>query len=92
MIWNKEQVKIIKEAHDKDDTDSRNPKAVAFGILFADYCSSNSALKKLSPAAGNALIGYSIQESILERYGILEIDQLKEVVKFLQATYRAARN
>ena len=33
MLRNKEQVKIIKEAHARDDTDSRNPKAVAFGIL-----------------------------------------------------------
>ena len=45
MIRNKEQVKIIKEAHNKDDTDSRNPKVAAFGILFADYCSSNAVLK-----------------------------------------------
>jgi hypothetical protein len=32
MIWEKEQVIIIKEAHDKDDQDSRKPKAIAFGI------------------------------------------------------------
>ena len=31
MIRNKEQVKIMKETHDRDDADSRNPKMVAFG-------------------------------------------------------------
>jgi hypothetical protein len=66
MLWNKEQVKIIKEAHDRDDTNSRNPKAVAFGILYADYCLFDPTLKKFSPDGGNTLIEYSIQESILE--------------------------
>jgi len=45
MIQNQEQVKTIKEAHDKDDADSRNPKVMAFGFLFADYCSSDASLK-----------------------------------------------
>ena len=52
MMRKKEQVTIIKEAHDRDDQDSRKPKAVAFGILYAEYCSFDGDLKKtLRPVA-----------------------------------------
>ena len=92
MILKKEQVIIIKEAHDKDDQDSRKPKGVAFGILYADYCTIDEDLERFSPAGGNALIGYSVTESILERYDALTLDEFKEVLNFIQAVYRAARN
>ena len=85
----KVQVTVIKEAHDRDDQDSRKPKALAFDILYAEYCSFDGDLKKFSPAAGNALVGYSIQESILEHYDSLTLDEFKEVFNFIQAVYRA---
>ena len=90
MIRKKEQVIIIKEAHDKDDQDSCKPKAVAFGILYADYCTIDEDLERYSPAGGNALIviGYSVTESILERYDALTLDEFKEVLNFIQAVYR----
>ncbi len=65
-------------------------KMTAFGFLFADYCLSNAALKKSSPVTGNALVGYSIHESILKCYEMLEIDSFKEVIKILQGVYFAA--
>jgi hypothetical protein len=89
MMQKKVQVTIIKEAHDRDDQDSRKPKALAFDILYAEYCSFDGDLKKFSPAAGNALVGYSIQESILEHYDSLTLDEFKEVFNFIQAVYRA---
>jgi hypothetical protein len=55
----------IKELHNRNDTDSRSPKVIAWGILHRVYSSNDSSLLKLSPAANNALVGYLVEESVL---------------------------
>jgi hypothetical protein len=77
----------IKESHDRNGTDSRNPKAIAWGILHREYSSNDASLLKLSPTATNALVGYLVEESVLATYNELTIKDFKRVVEFLQAGY-----
>ena len=64
IIRGKEQYIALKESHDKDDLDSRNPKITAWQILHVHYSSQDPSLLKLSPTAAEKLIGYSVEESI----------------------------
>ena len=88
IIRKKEHHIVLKESHDKDDVDSRNPKATAWQILHSHYSSVDPLLQKLSPTAAEKLIGYSVQESILGEYDNLSIDEFKKVLLFLQARYK----
>ena len=49
-------------------------------------------LQKLSPTTAEKLIGFSVQESILDEYDNLSIDEFKKVLRFLQALYKDACN
>jgi hypothetical protein len=92
IIHKKEQYIALKESHDKDDLDSRNPKATAWQILHLHYSSEDPLLQKFSPTAADKLIGNSVQESMLGEYDDLSIDEIKKVLLFLQALYRGACN
>jgi hypothetical protein len=92
IIRGKEQYIALKESHDKDDLDSRNPKATAWQVLHSHYSSEDPSLLKFSPAAAEKLIGYTVEESILSEYDDLSIDEFKKVLLFLQALYKDACN
>ena len=92
ILRQREQFMKIKESHDRNDTDSRNPKATDWGTLHSEYSSNDTSLLKLSPSATNALVGYSVEESVLATYDELTIEDFKRVVEFLQAGYQEAHN
>ena len=83
IIHGKEQYIALKESHNKDDLDSRNPKATAWQVLHSHYSSQDPSLLKLSPTAAEKLIGYSVEVSILGEYDELLINEFKKVLMFL---------
>ena len=74
----------LKESHDKDDLDSRNPKATAWQILHLHSSSEDPLLLKLSPSAAEKLIEYSVEKSTLGEYDELSIDEFKKMLLLLQ--------
>lgn len=80
ILRQKEQFMKIKESHDRNDTDSRNPKATAWGILHSEYSSNDTSLLKSSLTATNALLGCLVKESVLATYDKLTIEDFKRVV------------
>lgn len=71
--------------------DSRNPKALALSIMHLVYMSNDQSLEVLLLSAEAQLKGYLIQETIFCNYDHLSLSEFKDVVNFLQATYREAR-
>ena len=92
IVKGKEQYIALKESHDKDDLDSRNPKATAWQILHSHYCSEDPSLLKFSPTAAEKLIRYTVEESILSEYDDLSVVEFKKVLLFVQALYKEACN
>jgi hypothetical protein len=92
IIREKEQYIALKESHDEDDLNSKNPKATAWQILHSHYCSEDPLLLKFSPTAAEKLIGYTVEETILSEYDDLSINEFKRVMLFLQALYKDACN
>ena len=85
IIRGKEQYIWLKKSHDKDDLDSRNPKATVWQILHSHFCSEDPILLKFSPTAAEKLIGYTVEETILSEYDDLSLDEFKRVLLFIQA-------
>ena len=92
IIRNKECYIETKNAHDKEDQDSRDPKSSAWQIMCEDYNSSNESLDQLSPIGQRAMVGYSISSDICKQHDKLTYGEFQECVLYLNAQYRIVRN
>jgi hypothetical protein len=57
-----------------------------------DYCSNALDLGKLSPHASNAMISHGVASSICGEYDEVTLDDLKEIVSYLNASYCDVQN
>jgi hypothetical protein len=92
IILKKELYVQTKDSHDQEDQDTRNPKPVAWQTLHECYESDLDALKVLSPAARNALVGFSVLPDICNTWDDLDYEEFEQVVTYLGAVYRECRN
>lgn len=80
-----------RNAHDRDDTDTRLPNAVEYGKLNKLYHPGEKSIGELSEG-GASLIGHNVSLQICQTYDKLTDDEFKQVADYMHAKYRKARN
>lgn len=92
IILKKELYILTKDSHDQQDQDTRNAKPVAWQTLHEVYESDLEELKELSPAARNALTGFSVPPDVCRLWDDLDYEEFEQVVTYIGALYRDCRN
>jgi hypothetical protein len=82
----------LKKSHDKDDSDSRNPKPLAWESMHHLYDSDDEELLVLSSSPAQSLLGFSVPANICADYDHLDLPEFKAVINFIVAIYRECRN
>ena len=66
----KESYMMLFDSHDREDADSRRPKAVAWDTLFQSYMSNDEDLNELHPNVYQSLIGCNVPVAVCEFSGL----------------------
>ena len=77
----------LKKSHDKDDSDSRNPKSLVWESMHNLDCCNDEDLLMLLPAAAQSLLDFSVPPNICGEYDELDIQEFKAVINFLFEIY-----
>jgi len=80
-----------KNCHDRDDQDTRTPKATPFDTLACLYNSNDSAYDVFSDN-GKSLIGHNVARDVCTDFDVLSSDDFRAVVAYMNAHYRDSRN
>ena len=84
--------KAMKGTNDREDQDTHRPKIAAWEQLSQYYNSDEEALGEISPAVQHLMVGLDIPNDVGCDYDSLNADEMKEVINYLNAQYRSARN
>ena len=81
-----------EKSHDKDDSDSRNPKPLAWESMHHLYGSNDEELLVLLSSPAQSLLGFSVPPNICDDYDHLDLPKFKAVINFIVAIYRECCN
>ena len=84
--------KATKGSHDREDQDTHRPKIAAWEALSQYYNSNEETLDEIDPTIAHKLVGCDIPSDAGHYYDTLNPDEIKEVINYLNAHYRIARN
>ena len=84
--------KATKGTNDREDQDTHRPKIAAWEQLSLYYNSDEEGLGEISPSVSHKMVGMDIPDDAGYEYDSLNADEMKEVVNYLNAQYRSARN
>ena len=84
--------KATKGTNDREDQDTHRPKIAAWEQLSLYYNSDEEKLGEISPSVSHKMVGMDIPNDAGCEYDSLNADEMKEVVNYLNAQYRSARN
>ena len=79
-------------SHDREDLDTRAPKAVQWGNMAECYNSATPSLAQMSPAGSHALLGHGIADTACSQFDKLNRDEFEACVKYMKSHYRQAQN
>ena len=84
--------KATKGSNDREDQDTHRPKIAAWETLSQYYNSDEETLNEISPIVAHKLVGCDIPSDAGHNFDTLNPDEIKEVINYLNAHYRIARN
>ena len=84
--------KATKGTNDREDQDTHRPKIAAWEQLSLYYNSDEEGLGEILPSVSHKMVGMDIPDDAGYEYDSLNADEMKEVVNYLNAQYRSARN